>query len=249
MPRGGSLEVATRNVDGKPDGRMLDVSTQDRWVSVTITDTGAGMDEATRQNIFEPFFTTREVGEGTGLGLATVYGVMQQNAGWIDVNSELGAGTSFSLHFPRIDHRAIVPVGLPTSLREAHGGETVLLVEDQEAVREFLRAVLEDSGYKVVEAGNGAEALIVAAGRSDEIQLLITDVIMPGINGRELAERLSLERPNLKTIFMSGYLADVIAHSGVLDRDVAFLQKPVTPETLAAKVRDVLTAASDGSWD
>jgi PAS domain S-box-containing protein len=236
MPRGGRLEIATRNIDKKEN----EASASGRWVSVTVTDTGAGMDEATRQNIFEPFFTTKEVGEGTGLGLATVYGVMQQNAGWIDVNSEPGAGTSFGLYFPRIDERAIVPAARVNGLREAPGGETILLVEDQEAVRDFLRAVLEDCGYKVVEAGNGAEALIAAAAHADEIRLLVTDVIMPGMNGRELAERLILERPSLKTIFMSGYLADVIAHSGVLDGDVAFIQKPVTPETLAAKVRDVL---------
>lgn len=251
MPRGGRLWISTRNVEREDRGLAGgEAAAHGRWVVVTVTDTGAGMDEATRQNIFEPFFTTKGFGEGTGLGLATVYGVMQQNAGWIDVTSKPGAGTTFALYFPRIADCAVVPsadafpAAPANASREAHSGETILLVEDQDSVRTFLRAVLEDYGYKVLEAGNGKDALAVAAGHPREIDLLITDVIMPGMNGKEMADRLRVVRPALKTIFMSGYLADVIAHSGVLDLDLAFLQKPVDPEVLAAKVLEVLAGSS-----
>ncbi len=234
MPRGGVLEIATRNLETK-------------WVVVTVTDTGIGMNEATRQNIFEPFFTTKGLGKGTGLGLATVYGVMQQNAGWIDVQSEPGLGTTFTLYFPRIAGDLAVPpapVHTTNGSDAIRGGETILVVEDQDAVREFLRTVLEGCGYKVLAAGDGEAALRVADAHGDEIQLLLTDVIMPGMNGKEMAERLSAMRPGLRTIFMSGYLADVIADSGVMDLDVAFLQKPVDPEVLAAKVRETLAASA-----
>jgi two-component system cell cycle sensor histidine kinase/response regulator CckA len=183
------------------------------------------MDEATQQHIFEPFFTTKGVGKGTGLGLATVYGVMQQNGGWIDVESSAGAGSRFGLYFPRIeDHgpfqasaEAIVP-------DQVHGGERILLVEDDAAVRDFLRAVLEDCGYHVVEALDGNDALAVATKQRHEIQLLITDVVMTGMNGKQLVERLRQERPTLKVIFLSGYSTDVIGNRGILERDVAFLQ-------------------------
>jgi PAS domain S-box-containing protein len=241
MPDGGSLMIATVNFDGAVRNDSAgEAPSCGRWVTVTIADTGIGMDEHTRQNIFEPFFTTKGVGKGTGLGLSTVYGAMQQNGGWIDVNSQPGAGSSFRLYFPRIDDQPLPPAREIPHSREAHTGGTVLLVEDEAAVRDFLRVVLEDCHYKVLEARNGVEALAVAAEEIDGIHLLVADVVMPGMNGRELAERLRRDRPALKAIFMSGHSTDVIAHSGALDDDAAFLQKPVSPDALAAKVRDVL---------
>ena len=239
MPQGGRLEIATHNIDSES------AETPARWVTVTVTDTGVGMDEATQQHIFEPFFTTKGVGKGTGLGLATVYGVMQQNGGWIDVKSSSGAGTSFELHFPRIEVQPALPTASEAATpHQVHGGERILLVEDDPAVRDFLRSVLEDRGYHVVEALDGMDALDIARKQRHDIQLLITDVVMPGMNGKQLAERLRQERPTLKVIFLSGYSTDVIGHRGVLERDVAFLQKPVSPEVLAAKVHDVLNGTA-----
>jgi PAS domain S-box-containing protein len=239
MPHGGRLEIATRNADTHRDEKA------ERWVVVTVTDTGVGMDEATRQHIFEPFFTTKGVGKGTGLGLATVYGVMQQNGGWIDVQSTAGSGTSFDLYFPCIEDQVTVPASTEAAAPDqVHGGERILLVEDDAAVRDFLRSVLEDHGYHVVEALDGKDALEIARKQRHPIHLLITDVVMPGMNGKELSERLRQERPGLKVIFLSGYSTDVIGHRGVLERDVAFLQKPVSPEILAAKVHDVLNGTA-----
>jgi PAS domain S-box-containing protein len=238
MPHGGRFEIATRNVETRQEGHS------GRWIAVTVTDTGVGMDEATQQHIFEPFFTTKGVGKGTGLGLATVYGVMQQNGGWIEVQSTAGSGTSFELYFPRIEGQpgpAVVEAAAPD---QVHGGERILLVEDDTPVRDFLRSVLEEHGYHVAEALDGPDALEIAAKQRHDIELLITDVVMPGMNGKELAERLRQERPALKVIFLSGYSTDVIGHRGVLERDVAFLQKPVSPEVLAAKVHDVLNGTA-----
>jgi PAS domain S-box-containing protein len=238
MPNGGRLEISTRNVDREQDGNT------ERWVAVTVTDNGIGMDEATKQHIFEPFFTTKGVGKGTGLGLATVYGVMQQNGGWIDVHSAAGVGTTFELCFPRIE----APVALPTAKElvadRVCRGERILLVEDDTPVRDFLRSVLEERGYHVVEALDGPDAVDLARKQRHEIHLLITDVVMPGMNGKQLSERLRQERPSLKVIFLSGYSTAVIGHRGIIERDVAFLQKPVHPEVLIAKVHDVLNGTA-----
>jgi PAS domain S-box-containing protein len=239
MPQGGRLEISTRNVDRDREGIA------ERWVVVTVTDTGVGMDDSIKQHIFEPFFTTKGVGKGTGLGLATVYGVMQQNGGSIDVHSAAGVGTSFELSFPRTEQPVAVPVPKEAAaVRQVHGGERILLVEDDAPVRDFLRSVLEESGYHVVEALDGPDALDIARKQRHEIHLLITDVVMPGMNGKQLSERLRQERPSLKVIFLSGYSTDLIGHRGVLERDVAFLQKPVSPEVLTAKVHDVLNGTA-----
>jgi CheY-like chemotaxis protein len=200
------------------------------------------MDETIRLQVFEPFFTTKEVGKGTGLGLSTAYGIIRQSGGWIDVSSEVGIGTSFKVYLPRIDACAVpqeIRIGIPTG----GGSETVLLAEDQEAVRSLARIALTEFGYKVIEASDGDGAMSLAGAYAGEIHLLLTDVVMPGMDGRELSERLKKLRPTLKVLFMSGYTADVIAERGVIERGVAFLHKPFGPEELAQKVREVLDAS------
>jgi two-component system, cell cycle sensor histidine kinase and response regulator CckA len=241
MPNGGKLEIETINLDlneecsaaSHPD------SIAGRYVVMTVTDTGEGMDEATRQRIFEPFFTTKELGKGTGLGLATVYGIIRQSGGWIDVWSEVGAGSSFKVYLPQIDDS--VPVeAKEISAPAGKGSGMILVVEDQKAVRSYTKAALMQYGYKVIEASCGDEAIAVSKQHSGEILLLLTDVVLSGMNGNELSERLKEFRPNLKVIFTSGHTADVITHRGVLNRGVAFLAKPFSPNELATKVRDVL---------
>jgi CheY-like chemotaxis protein len=240
MPDGGKLGITTENVEvnesflaAHPD------ALPGRYVVITVTDNGLGMDVKTLQNVFEPFFTTKERGKGTGLGLSTVYGIVRQSGGWIDVQSEVGKGSSFKIYLP---HTEACPMpDMPPAPKEAVcGGETVLVVEDQEAVRELTKTVLETSGYHVLEATNGVEALAVVERHPDEIHLLLTDVILPGMNGMDLSRRLRALRPKLKVLFTSGYPADVIARRGVVERDVAYIAKPVSPDSLVAKVRDVL---------
>ena len=245
MPDGGRLDIQTTNVElGPEDGPAPHPGIPaGRYVAMTVTDTGHGIDKTIRKKIFEPFFTTKEVGKGTGLGLSTVYGIVQQNGGSIDVWSEVGAGTRFTIFLPRVDagvQQERNAIGAP----KGGGGETILLVEDQEAVRTFTGAALRRSGYRVLEASNGDRAIAVAQRFPGQIHLLLTDVVMPGMNGRELSERLRELRPNLKVLFVSGYTADVIAHRGVLDRSVALLYKPFGPDELEAKVRGSLDDTS-----
>lgn len=244
MPDGGTLDIETLNMElGSEASADLRPNTlQGRCVRMTVTDSGSGMDEATRQHIFEPFFTTKEVGQGTGLGLATVYGIVTQSGGRIDVSSEVGAGTSFRISFPRIDGSPVPEIERLAALPES-GSETILVVEDQKAVRSFAVTALRHCGYHVIEASDGNEALTVAAQQSGRLQLLLTDVVMPGMSGKLLSERLLKLYPKLKVLFTSGYAADAFADRGVLDRGVAFLHKPFTPEEVAAKVREVLDAA------
>jgi two-component system cell cycle sensor histidine kinase/response regulator CckA len=206
-----------------------------------VTDTGYGMDETVRRQAFDPFFTTKEVGKGTGLGLSTVYGIVRQSDGWIDVSSEVGVGTAFKIYLPRIDACALpqeARIEPPTETGDA----TILVVEDQDAVRFFATAALIQLGYRVLESSNGDDAIAAAASHPGRLDMLLTDVVLPGMNGKELSERLKKLRPDLKVLFISGYTADVIADHGVLERGMAFLQKPFSPEELAAKVRDVLSA-------
>jgi two-component system, cell cycle sensor histidine kinase and response regulator CckA len=212
------------------------------YVRLTVKDDGCGMDEETLTYIFEPFFTTKPVGEGTGLGLATVYGIVQQNGGFIDVESAPGRGTAFAIHLPRHAARSAA-VGQATALAPAERGrETILVVEDEPAVLNLTAQMLERLGYNAVAAGTPAEAIRAAREHRGEIHLLMTDVIMPEMNGRDLAKNLLSLYPNMRRLFMSGYTADVISHHGVLDEGVHFLQKPFTKSALAAKVR----AALDG---
>jgi PAS domain S-box-containing protein len=241
MPEGGKLEITTRNVDlDEASAACHADAIPGQYLLMTVTDTGQGMDETVRQQIFEPFFTTKESGKGTGLGLATVYGIIKQSDGWIDVWSEVGVGTSFMIYLPRTDGRPLVEENGIGAAPEG-GGETILLVEDQEAVRSLAKAALKQHGYQVIEASDGEEAIAVAEGYSGEIQLLLTDVVMTGMNGKELSERLLALRPSLKVLFVSGYTANVIAPGGVLDHGIAYMPKPFSPDGLAAKVRKVLS--------
>ncbi len=240
MPAGGHLIMETANVelDEQYCGSHPEV-TPGPCVFLAVSDTGAGMDEDLRSHIFEPFFTTKAVGAGTGLGLATVYGIVRQSGGWVWVYSEPGRGTSFKIYFPRVGHSAPESRELPVG-QSFIGTETVLLVEDQPDVRSLAKEVLAESGYCVIEASCGREALELAGQHNGPIHLLLTDVVMPGMTGKDLAERLIALRPQTKVLFMSGYTENVIAHRGALKRGIAFVPKPLTPETLMTKVRETL---------
>jgi CheY-like chemotaxis protein len=198
-----------------------------------------------KERIFEPFFTTKPTGAGTGLGLSTVYGMVKQSGGWIWVYTEPGRGTTFKIYFPRTDSQLTPPQ--PVLQSDLRGSETILLVEDQAEVRTVAVAALRKCGCTVHSAAGGAEALAISRQFGGAIHLLVTDVIMPGMNGRVVAGKLREERPELRVLFMSGYTANAIAHRGVLDADIDYLQKPFTPELLAAKVREVLGAPPAGT--
>ncbi len=211
-----------------------------RYVLLAVSDDGCGMDKETMQRLFEPFFTTKEVGKGTGLGLATVYGIVRQNSGFINVYSEPGQGTTFRIYLPLLE-TGEEPVAFMGPAKELpHGTETVLVVEDEESLLKLAKRMLERLGYTTVTAGSPAQAIELAAAYSGEIHLLMTDVVMPGMTGRETWKHLSGIRPGLKCLFMSGYTANVIAHQGVLDEGVHFLQKPFSEEALARKIREAL---------
>ncbi len=198
------------------------------------------MDEATKAHIFEPFFTTKGPGEGTGLGLATVYGAVKQAGGYVYVYSEPGRGTAFTIYLPSVEEAA--PEWAPDAdlPEESRGGETVLLAEDEESVRTLTRVVLEMHGYTLLEAGDGEEAVRVCGEHEGRIDLLISDVVMPGLGGRELADRVAAMRPGLRILYLSGYTDDAVVRHGVLQAETAFLQKPFTVDALACKVREVL---------
>jgi PAS domain S-box-containing protein len=241
MPGGGRIIIETSNTD-LDEGYAAQHAgvAAGPYVLLSITDTGAGMTQDVAQHIFEPFFTTKDTGAGTGLGLSTVYGIVKQAGGWIWVYSEPGKGSTFKVYLPRAGG-APEPLPAPVSAAETlRGTETVLVVEDQPEVRRLTLAVLRSCGYRLLEAANGSEALSLSEGYSGPIHLLITDVVMPGMAGRELATRLLALRPSLKTLYTSGYTANAIAHQGVLDPGVAYLPKPFSPTQLAAKVREVL---------
>src|SRR5882724_959377 len=242
MPNGGKLTLETGNVD------LDEVYAADHYparagpfVLLAVSDTGIGMSEETQAHMFEPFFTTKEKGKGTGLGLATVYGIIKQSGGFIWVYSEVGHGTTFKLYLPRVQElaeRASEPAKAPA--RAARGTETVLVVEDEAPVRSVARQVLERHGYTVLEAPSAEVALDIATRYSGAIHLLLTDVVMPGLNGRELASRLATLRPDARVIFMSGYTDDAVTRHGVLEPGSTYVQKPFTPDAIARKVREVL---------
>ncbi len=241
MPRGGRLTMRIGRADLDADAARLHAAAQPGpHVVLSVTDSGVGMDEATLARIFEPFFTTKALGHGTGLGLATVYGIVQQHQGGLAVRSEPGRGTTFEVYLPATTEPP-PPAARPSGLRG--GTETVLLVEDEPEVRMFMHDLLQQLGYTVLEAANGPEAIAVCHGCLEPIHLLLSDVIMPLMTGPELAERLVKARPSLRVLYMSGYTADVLAPCALLEGDRALLQKPFTPESLAHKLREILDAA------
>jgi two-component system cell cycle sensor histidine kinase/response regulator CckA len=241
----GHLSIATGMVVVTPaDCTQIPEAVPGEYVVLTVSDDGCGMDRETLSHIFEPFFTTKAPGQGTGLGLATVYGIVKQNGGFIQLHSEPGKGTTFQIHLPR----CLNAVEIETAARPAsalpRGTETILLVEDEKAVRVTVTLFLEMEGYTVLAAANPAEAMLAAGQHSDTIHLLITDVVMPSMNGRDLAATLAAARPAMKCLFISGYSADVIAHRGILEEGVHFLAKPFTRDVLARKVHEVLNGGS-----
>jgi PAS domain S-box-containing protein len=242
MPDGGKLTIETANVilDPQVASEHLDARPGPH-VMLAVSDTGVGMDRATLGRIFEPFFTTKETGRGTGLGLSTVFGIVKQSGGSLWVYSEPGQGSTFKIYLPVVEGMAERPRPAPVA-GDLHGHETVLLVEDEEQVRTLASHLLRRLGYRVLEASRASEALALADAHNGEIDLLLTDVIMPEMGGRELAAKLVAERPETRVLFMSGYTDDAIVHHGVLDEGMQFLQKPLTPDTLARRVREVLTA-------
>jgi two-component system, cell cycle sensor histidine kinase and response regulator CckA len=241
MPHGGKLTIETANVDLDEDyAREHPDVKAGPHVMLAISDNGLGMDDGTKSHLFEPFFTTKGKGEGTGLGLSTVYGIIKQSNGFIWVYSELGKGTTFKMYFPRAEGDLSRLTGEGQLEQRARGTETVLITEDESSVRALAARILRDRGYTVLEASNGKQALDIAKEYAGEIHLALTDVVMPGIGGRELVSQLASVRPGIRALYVSGYTDDAIVHHGILDTGVAFLQKPFTVESLARKVREVI---------
>jgi CheY-like chemotaxis protein len=241
MPGGGKLIIETANadLDWRYARKHVDVE-PGLYVLLAVTDTGLGMDAVTAARIFEPFFTTKEEGRGTGLGLSTVYGIVKQSGGHINVYSEPGRGTTFKIYLPRVDEVATSAPSASLPSAPPSGSETVLLVEDADALRVMIGEVLGDAGYTVLEASNPLDALKRAEDHVGPLHLAITDVIMPGMSGPDLAARLEAVRPGLRLVYMSGYTDEAIGHHGVLEEGTHFLQKPFTADALLRKLRHVL---------
>jgi CheY-like chemotaxis protein len=244
MPDGGTLTLRTANVEvpERPAAEYPELAPGPH-VLLAVSDTGCGMDAQTLDCIFEPFFTTKEVGKGTGLGLATVYGAVKQSGGSIRVHSRVGQGSTFEIYLPAVIESTTAPAApaAPTAPTDvSRGTGTLLLVEDAEDVRSLARRVLQEQGYTVLEAPDGLAALGLAARHVGGIDLLVTDVLMPGLSGRSLAERLRAVHPTLRVLYVSGYTDDLVVRFGALGANTAFLQKPFTPEALLQKVQELL---------
>jgi PAS domain S-box-containing protein len=242
MPTGGKLTIETANVelDAAYAVNHVVVAGPGRYVMLAVADTGSGMDARTRDRLFEPFFTTKEKGKGTGLGLSTVFGIVQQSGGNICVSSLPGEGATFKVYLPQAGPACATARDTPIETDADGGTETILLVEDEETVRVLARRILEGCGYFVLDAQSAGDALLLCEQHKGKIDVLLTDVVMPRMSGRELAERLCPLRPNMKVLYMSGYTDDAVIRHGIRNSDVAFLQKPLTPHSLALKLREVI---------
>jgi len=240
MPNGGLLRIETANAELDP-GQVArhEPMASGRYVRLAISDTGSGIEKEILPKIFEPFYTSKEQGKGTGLGLAMVYGIVKQAGGFVWVYSEVGRGTTFKIYLPQVDEPASA-----TELQEApmpaRGWETILLVEDEASLRALAREILEKHGYRVIEAASAEHAIEIAQGLAEPIQLLVTDIVLPGMNGRALAEAMLTARPELRVLYMSGYTDDVIARRGVLESGTLLLEKPFTARALLERVRTAL---------
>jgi CheY-like chemotaxis protein len=241
MPLGGRLNIETSNLrlDENYASTHMGV-TPGEFVLIAVSDNGTGMDAETLRRIFEPFFTTKEKGKGTGLGLATVYGIVKQTGGDIWVYSELGHGTTFKLYFPRVSEPPNDVTAAEVAQAQGHS-ETVLVVEDEQAVRDLTVRMLEKLGYRLLTASSGGEAIEISRSHQGPIHLLLTDVVMPGMSGRQLAGVLAKTRPAMRVLYLSGYTEDTVVHHGVLDSNVHFLPKPFSREVLGKKIREVLS--------
>jgi signal transduction histidine kinase/ActR/RegA family two-component response regulator len=245
MPKGGTLTIETAQVElTRSPVYHLNPLPPGPYIRLSVSDTGCGMDRQTQSHIFEPFFTTKGEGKGSGLGLSTVYGIVTQCGGAIDVTSRVGHGTRFDLYFPSVESDILTTAPTQSSGQPQRGTETILLVEDEPSVRTLVRDELRKLGYRVIETKNGVEACLLATQRAGSLQLLLTDVVMPGMGGRELAQHLSVIKPDLRTLFISGYMDDVGIMAGQEEGMSSFLQKPFTPEGLACAVRTLLDAST-----
>jgi CheY-like chemotaxis protein len=241
MPNGGKLTLETGNVYLDEAYARMREDVQPGWhVMLSVSDTGCGMNEDTLSRIFDPFFTTKDTGKGTGLGLATVYGIVKQGGGHICVYSEEGRGTVFKIYFPRVETSERLETDRMISSDSFQGSETILVVEDDESVRRTAVRILEDHNYTVLEACSGDEALQLCERRSNEIDLMLSDVVMPKMSGSELSSLVAAKNPTIKVIFMSGYAKNGIGHLDMLDSGCDLVQKPLIPSELARKVREVL---------
>ncbi|MEO8620807.1 MAG: ATP-binding protein [bacterium] len=244
MPTGGSIEIVTKNADLDPSFSHVDRSESfgGSYVLLSVADTGPGIAPDHRERIFEPFFTTKGLGQGTGLGLSTVFGIVKQSGGQIALDTEVGQGTTFRIYLPRVGDDAVVEPRALLATDQLSGAETILLAEDEDAVRALVRRVLEQQGYTVIGARDGAEALRLAAAHEGWIHLLLSDVIMPGMGGLELSDQIRRLRPGIRVLYMSGYTDSEIDRRGVLGEHAALLEKPFTGHTLAAAVREALSS-------
>jgi CheY-like chemotaxis protein len=241
MPKGGKLTIGTSNAVLEADyARTHQSVVPGFYTLLAVSDTGCGMDSETQAHLFEPFYTTKDPGKGTGLGLSMVYGIVKQSGGSIWVYSEPNQGSTFKIYLPSLQKTREANATQEPPEKLANGSETVLVVEDESAVRSFTRMVLQRSGYQVIEASNGEEVLSLSREHPGEIQLLVTDMVMPGMGGRQVAEALEQQRPGVRVLYLSGYIENAVSQRGALGSALPFLQKPFTMEALLRKVRQVL---------
>ncbi|MCL4218357.1 MAG: response regulator, partial [Candidatus Hydrogenedentes bacterium] len=241
MPDGGRLVIGTKSItiSGETGDPGLALA-PGRYAVLSVADTGHGMTAETASHVFEPFFTTKPKGKGTGLGLSTAYGIVRQSGGEITIRSRIGEGSTFDVYLPIVDEAATSPASNLIAAAPARGTETILLAEDEDTVRELIQEVLQNQGYAVLAASHGAEALGLALNRGERIDLLVTDLVMPHMNGRDLAERSTAAHPEMKVLYMSGYTDNTLVPGGMLTTGMEFIQKPFSPDDLARRIRQVL---------